>query len=725
LNFRDVGGNLGRGAPDQEGTGSVSVVSIAWRNKFFIAKAAFLSALLASIVLLNMTPIYKARSQVRLGAGLGDVIDIKNTATDATASQAFVLSEVAVIEAAPLLRAVVEELELYEIPEFNPKLREVGVVEGAIKGARRLVNRLTRPGGGGGGGAVKDPSQDAVAAVRGRMEVRPLGTSYVIEIRVKSSSPSLAAKIANSIAEHYVDRQVERKIAASERATQFLAERAEILRQDLLLAEQRVEDYKTAAAEEGESSAEVLRQLVSEISLQLVNARGELVAAESRHKEMLRLLENRSYLAASQIAVSPLLDDLRRRYANISTEIENFEERYGADYSGTTRLRDMRGEVERSLRAEIEKITDGAEATADVIQARVDALTTDLAEAELDFASQSQQTVSQRELEREAEAVRAVYGQFLIRLKEARERGGFQVADAEIVSLAAAPSSPSEPRKVMLALIAAFGGAGLALGFSVVGHFRRSTYISEDEIRASLDLPVYGNIPTVPDDPTTKDVLKWMRSRPHSALAEAVRWFRVAIHAQPTGRPRVIMLTSALPGEGKTTLSVLLAQASADAGDKTLLIDADVRRTSASRAFGIRKPGIYSLTEFGFHLHSIEWPKSSADQFSTGNIFENLLRVSRKKYETIIVDAPPALSIIDTAVFGRQADVTILTCHWNQTPRGSVEKTLRHLRSLDVNVVGVALTLVDLERQAEENFQGASYALNRTMTYYSDEVEKP
>ena len=146
--------------------------------------------------------------------------------------------------------------------------------------------------------------------------------------------------------------------------------------------------------------------------------------------------------------------------------------------------------------------------------------------------------------------------------------------------------------------------------------------------------------------------------------------------------------------------------------------------TSASRAFGIRKPGIYSLTEFGFHLHSIEWPKSSADQFSTGNIFENLLRASRKKYETIIVDAPPALSIIDTAVFGRQADVTILTCHWNQTPRGSVEKTLRHLRSLDVNVVGVALTLVDLERQAEENFQGASYALNRTMTYYSDEVEK-
>lgn len=695
--------------------------SIVWRDRYRILAAALATAAVAAGILVQVAPTYEATSQVMLVARESRVIDIANVTPDTTANEAVVQSEVTVLRAAPLLQSVAEELDLANDPEFNPSLQELGRLSYVLASVRSFIAGLLSGPPPEETGAI-DEVKIAADELSRHLRVRPLGISYIIEVSASSQSPTRAAEIANTVVKRYMDNQLESKFKASERATSWLESRVQKLRAELIADERKVEDFKATAAMEGYSTPEVLDKLRTELSVELIRARGELATRKSRYQEFKRLLADKNYLAASNLSDSGLVAEYRRRHANVSSEIEDFKIRFGDEYSGTKRLIKMRDDIERSLRDEVEKIGTGFQSSVEIAEARLKALASDLKDAESAFAEQSVMAVELREMQREAQASRVVFEQFLVRLKEMRERGGFQNADARIVSLAEVPTSPAAPQKALLVLVAAFGGGMTALLGSLIAHARRYTLISEEDVRRCCGLPVIGNLPKVSDATSALEVLEWMCDRPFSALAEAIRWLRVRLGSGMERSPQIIVVTSALPGEGKSTLALLLAQNSASNGANTLLIDADLRRKLISKAFALTSAGLHLIEERGFTVFSLDSLSGGDHRLLSSADFLEVLSSARERYETIIIDAPPVLSVSDVAVLCHNADATIMACRWDLTPQGALEQAVRQLRALGVNVTGLVLTFVDLKRQAKATFTGAGYALHQSMTYYSDEV---
>ncbi|MDX1487818.1 MAG: CpsD/CapB family tyrosine-protein kinase, partial [Acidiferrobacterales bacterium] len=239
------------------------------------------------------------------------------------------------------------------------------------------------------------------------------------------------------------------------------------------------------------------------------------------------------------------------------------------------------------------------------------------------------------------------------------------------------------------------------------------------------------NLAQVPTEPdlTSGQVLDQMCERPFSALSESVRWLHMALRPDHRTESQVIMLTSAIPGEGKSTLSLMLAKASAETGKSTLLIDADRVRTPELRAHAIfvAKPSPRETHGFDIvtaeAIGSVDASGDAVQWLKNDTLCEKVLRKCRTRYQTIIIDAPPALSISDAVILGRAADQVAIVCEWGATPQGSLRQCVHHLRNCGIAPRGVALNKVDLLRQAQETFAGAEYALNRTMSYYADVVK--
>ncbi len=398
-----------------------------------------------------------------------------------------------------------------------------------------------------------------------------------------------------------------------------------------------------------------------------------------------------------------------------------------AEIANAVAERYLQGQVEEKLRASEREIAF-LETRAEKLRAELIAAEQKVEDFKKSAAMQGHSAalaVELRELQRDAETSRVVYEQVLVSMKERRERGGFQEADARIISAAEAPSSPSSPQKVKLTLIAfAVGAMGAAVGF-LVKDARRHTILTEDDVERCCGLPVIGNLPEVKEAKSPIEVLDWMSARPFSALAEAVRWLWISLGNRLDGIPRIIVVTSALPGEGKSTLAMLMAQKSAASGRKTLLVDADLRRKFISKAFGITGAGAHDIEEHGFVVFNLDEVIEGDHRLLSGRVFLETLTAARERYDTTIVDAPPALSVSDVAVLCQNADAVIMACRWNHTPEGALELAVRQLKLLGVRVAGLALTRVDLKRQAKATFTGAGYALRRSMAYYSDDTVSP
>lgn len=562
-------------------------LSVIWRKRYQIFGIALATAVLAAVVLVNLTPTYTASSQLIHASEVREPIAIPNPAQGTAPNDAVILSEVSVLLSPTLLRQVARDLDLASDPEFNPDLRDEGPVVRAIGSVRSFISGLLNPPGPAGDGAV-DYVSVAAGELYDHISVEALGNSYVIQVSAWSEDPVRAAEIVNAAMNAYVANQIDAKVEASTKSTVWLEGRVEKLREELIAAEQKVEDFKKAAAMQGHSAV-------------------------------------------------------------LAVEL--------------------------------------------------------------------------RELQREADTSRAVYEQFLVALKGARERGGFQEADFRVVSPAEVPSAPSAPQKTKLTVLAFAAGAMGAILVFLIGDARRYTILTEADVRRSCDLPVIGSVPLVTGPESPLGILEWMASRPFSALAESVRWLSISLLSRVEGAPRVIVVTSALPGEGKSTLAMLLAQKSAASGRKTLLVDADLRRRFVSKTFGFMTAGAHPVDEFGFVVFNLDDVIEGDHRLLSRRLFRETLIAARDRYETTIVDAPPVLSVSDAALLCQEADAVLMACRWDRTPQGALDLAVRQLKALGLSIAGVVLTCVDVKRQAEVSFSGADYTLKKSTAYYSDEAQ--
>ena len=498
----------------------------------------------------------------------------------------------------------------------------------------------------------------------------------------------------------------------------WLGNRVVELKSELESAEAAIEDYAAGATLVSEDTLLANRQRLKSMRMR----QAELTdTAEGLRQRIDRLGALRA--AADFEALAQAIDDPQARTAARRLAADSAAP--AADDPELARFDTLLEQFLADLRAEAART-----------EAQVAAAARSVAELEGRVDGQSGDLVAMRQMERETEATRLIYESFLGRLKEISVQQGIQQADSRIMSPAGA-GYQSHPQVRMTLLKG--GAAGLVLGLVLVAAWNvlRDTVRSPEELEHATGLTVIG---AIPNDRTQRPdrLLARIVDRPASGTAEAVRNLRTGIQLSNIDEPpKVVMVTSSLPDEGKSILAGALAQTSALPDRKVLLIGCDLRRPTLRRYFGAAdtEAGLVSLlagqTELSETLHHdprtgldilfADQAKVTPADFFASRQFESFITEARATYDLIILDTPPVLAVPETRVIAQHADAVIYSVRWNTTTRRMVRSGLELLRQVNVRHVGLVLTRIDPKRMDRYGYYGYGYGSpgSKLQKYYS------
>jgi capsular exopolysaccharide synthesis family protein len=699
-----------------------SMIMTVWRVKWLMVLFALIGFVISYAQLLRITPLYTAEVRVLWEIDQNNVVDIDPVSRGLAGDYFSLSSQIEVLESGRLLERVVDGLDLVNDPIFNASLQppegwtrwlSVGYV------LRRIRALFTAHQPAAASASASDAQRSsAVSALRGAVESEWLDGTYVLKIRATTPDPKRSAEVANAMARHYILDQLETKFEATRQATDWLTERVADLRVALEAAEQAVGAYSSGSP--------------------LVSA--EALAAASRQLKDLR--ERGAAIAAEQV-------DTADRLAGVNTarDAEDFTE--AANLSGEPKLRTMADEIVRlganatgdaraaliaRFDAELERVRTRMAFSIERLRSQEETVHTTTVELETKVEAQSKSLIELRQLQREAEASRLIYEFFLSRLKETSVQEGIQRPDARILTEAQAPGSPSSPNRGMTLMTGTAGGVLLALLIGFLIERLNATFRSTEELESRTGQAVIGTIPIAPVT-RRKGFLQYLMEKPTSSVAESVRNLRTSVLLANVDRPpQVIMLTSALPGEGKTTCCIALAQISEALGKRVLLIECDIRRRTFRNYFDLPDRGgllsvlsgakpfeevVYLDDASGLYILPGEESSVNAADIFASHRFADFIAEMREHFDFIFIDTPPVLAVPDARVIAMNSDAVLFCVHWNKTARETVAEGLRFFKQVNIKIAGLVLSQVNVNKMARYGYTGYGYYREAAKYYHN------
>ncbi|WP_170134974.1 polysaccharide biosynthesis tyrosine autokinase [Acuticoccus kandeliae] len=708
-------------------------LALLWRGKWIIAGGAAIGLALAAAYIASVAPTYTAVSTVLYAPDERRILNLDEV-LDRNAERGL-RDQIEILRSTGLMTRVVEVLRLHQAGQFAPSGARGG--EGhALFGLGRLVPRaflanigLSRAPD---AGITLDGADPAIGAARNRLmaatDFVSIPDSRVIKIRVTTGHPVLSARIANEIARQYITATLDAKLAATREATRWLNARVDELRADLNTAEAAVSDHIARAAERAGQSPVIMRQQLAALNEAYAAASARRSTAQIRHRLAADAMADTDRIAGlaefqSSAAIGRYREDelaLLGDRTQLAKLVPEGHERLAAI--------DVRiAHVRSNLRVEADRIVGALAGELEVARAEEAAFADKIRAMERQLQRQDHELIAARQLEREAEASRQIYESFLRRLKETTQEEKLEAADAMILS----PSEPPEwadsaAKKRGLAM----GGiAGALLGLAMVMLVERlnATFRTVDEIQAETGLAMLGAIPALGRDLARNDIVGHVLDRPNSALAEAVRSMRTSLlFSRIDDPPKVVMFTSTVPEEGKSTTSLLLALTSAQMGKSAIIVDCDLRRPSLhlglleaeASEVGLREvlEGTVPLEaacrqdeDTGLHVltcHSQHALATNAADILASERFGTILETLRARFDLVILDAPPVLSVTDARIVAPRVDAVMYCVRWDHTAREAVHEGLRELTLVEAKVAGLVVTQIDAARAARYGYAG-------------------
>ena len=326
-----------------------------------------------------------------------------------------------------------------------------------------------------------------------------------------------------------------------------------------------------------------------------------------------------------------------------------------------------------------------------------------------------------QQFSREAEAIRLLYEYFLTRLKETAAQQGIQQADSRILSNAVVAVDAASPKKSLILAMSGILGAMLGVGLVLLNEARNNGFRTARDLEAHAGYTVLGQIPQIPAR-NRQNILKYLSEKPTSAAAEAVRNLRASVMPSNVDNPpQVIVSTSSVPGEGKTTNSLALAQNLMGLGKSVLLIEGDIRRRTFTQYFD-DLPGhglvsvlsgetsleesVYRSKDFGADILVGDKTSTNAADLFASDKFKSLIMELRKTYDAIIIDTPPVLVVPDARIIAQVADAVLFTVHWDKTSKPQVDESLRMFHNSNQRITGLVLAQINPKRMKAYGYGG-------------------
>lgn len=667
-----------------------AILSTLWRGKWIIGIVTVAAVLIGGYyAYVAATPLFRAASVVILETERDNIVDLQSVVSGMSGETSQVNSEVEVLRSRGLMEKVVDRLNLVDDPEFNGSLREPSkaqslknTVKGylGLKPARMPLSDEERE---------KRERASVVSNLLLSVSIRNIPSSLVFEISAETENANKSALIADTIAEIYVIDQLEVKYEATEQATSWLSDRVSELQVELEQAEQGLSEFSSSTELVSTDALQALEIQLKELRDRIDNTE-EAQALSVQRLDQMRLAETRAIQA--ELANDPQL--LRYLASNEPRMLDAFDLRF-------------------------EQLVDRAELELNRSQQQLAALKRSESELAEQMSAQSADLITLQQLTRETEATRTLYEYFLTRLKETAAQHGIQKADSRILSRAVPSIQPNSPQKALILGISLMLGLLFGAALVLLNEARKTGFRTARDLERHSGLTVLGQIPQFPVR-NRKKVLPYLSEKAASAGAEAIRNLRTSVLlSNVDSSPKLIMCTSAIPGEGKTTNTLALAQNLAGLGKSVLVIEGDIRRRTFTQHFGsLPKKGIVSVLAKDITLqeavHSeqgidvLVGEKTSvnaADVFSSES-FKNLLQDVRQKYDIVIIDTPPVLVVPDARVIAQYADAVLFMVKWDSTSQQQVDEALRLFKNSNQRITGLVLTQINPRRMKAYGYGG-------------------
>jgi len=677
------------------------IVQTLWRGAPWIALCVVGTLFIGGYYAFRVaTPEYTAHTVVAFESRENQVVDLQNVMSGLGGDQATINTEVEVLRSRGLVEKLVHRLDLTADPEFNARLRPQDGFS-----ISRLLGR-------GAGPAPTDIEifNAVVDTALTKITIANVRQSYVFRITVVTQDPEKSAHIANAMADIYILDQLEVKFAATEQATLWLTERVAELQTALEDSVEAVKDFNASSALISPEAVAALNRQIKDLRERETNTQDNIKTLETRVLDLEAAQDSADFTVQATIASDQALNRMLEKHN-----------------SGT--MDDM-----TAFTARFDQIKARAQLELTRARAQAEAVQVSIKDLESQVTRQADDLITLQQLERESEANRLIYEFFLARLKETSVQQGIQQADSRVLSHAVVPRGPSAPRKPIILALSLIIGGMIGTALVLAREFAQNTFRTAEELEAVTGRTVMGQIPMIPARKRS-NVLQYLIDKPTSAAAESVRNLRTSVLMSNMDHPpKIILSTSSLPGEGKTTQSIALAHNLSGLGKKVLLIEGDIRRRIFSQYFNISSEdgllsvlsGKKSISEAVFKDDALgadiligeKSSTNAADLFSS-ETFASFLKDMRSAYDYVIIDTPPVLIVPDARVIGQHADAILYTVQWDQTTKRQVTEGLRSFATVNLKVSGLVLGQINarqMKRYGYGDYAGYGYGQG----YYDD-----
>lgn len=678
-----------------------------------IAACAGLSLLLAIVYLLTAAPRFTATMSIMIDTRKSQVFQNQQVASDAAIDSGGVESQVEVLRSDTIAQAVLHQLKLTDDPEFT----------GGGTGFFGSMLSLVR----GGNPPPSDEKQEQIAraAFARNLTVKRVGLTYVIEVGYTSLSAEKAARIANAIGDAYLVGELDAKYKTTLRASKWLSERMNLLREEATAAETAVQTFKQQNNIVDTNRGSITDQQLVDANTQLASARSVTADAKARLERIQNIANGELPDATVAEALkNEVINRLRAQILDLTAREADWSARYGANHQAAANLRNQIRELKRSVADETSRIAQGLKSDyvqaldrERTLQANLDALVTR-------STVNAQAGIKLRDLESTATSYRNLYDNFLQRFMEATQQQTFPASEARVISPASEPLRKSAPQTTVILAVALFAGLGLGGAVAFAREQMDNVFRESADMQRALGLEALGILPQVqaiaqePGRPA--DIAKRrLRSdlglhrhvvdAPFSRFTETLRNVKVAIDIARLHRSiQVVGVVSALPHEGKTTIAGNLAQLIANTKQRVLLIDADLRNPTLTRTLAPEaRAGLVEVITGRSNAADVIWVdpatgmhflpaliegriSHTADLLSSSEM-GNLLNRLREHYDYVVLDLPPVLPVVDVRAASYLIDGFVYVAAWGKTPKKIVAQALASVDLLADRAVGTVL----------------------------------
>jgi capsular exopolysaccharide synthesis family protein len=591
------------------------------------------------------------------------------------------------------------------------------------------LSRYAEFGGGSGSVAAHGPSAsrpEILGAFLGRLGVKRVPTSRLIEVQFEAENPQLAAQVVNTHLHNYIEENFRSKYDATMQASNWLSAELEELR----IKVEKSEDARIAYERENQiwqidEKQDITTQKLADLSKAVTEAQTD----EAEKEALYRMAAGGSVDALPASRTNDLMGALLKRKSELDEQYAEALDQYGPNFPKVLRLQAQQKQNENDLDKARQNIIASLKEDYDTATSHVELLQEALDKQKAEANDLAEKLVQYHILQHDAESNKQLYDGLQQKLKEATITVGLHSDNIRIVDPALVPTSPSRPQKarnILLAfLVGLVGGVGLAL----FREYLDNTVKSPDDVEALTGLPSLAVVPSLPGMSTGHNRLSRNAAatpgggprvellsfvQPKSQISEAFRALRTSLLlSQADHPPQVILVTSALPREGKTTAAVNLAVTLAQLGDRTLLIDSDMRKPGVRRALNLTSgkeaglssylAGVSTLDEVTVPHPTIEnlvalttgpVPPSPADLLSSHRMREAITEL-RHKFKFVVIDSPPVMAATDAVLISALTDGVLLVVRSGETPKEAFTRTRDLLAAVKCRLLGVVLNAVD------------------------------